>query len=99
MSGVRGSGVEGGLRAVPRGRSAKKKTQRTHLFNLGEKWKKAEKRWKQRFLYTPKSDALGAGWKMAEKRWKQRFCIPLNPAPWSHFRQYENFFGACGGPF
>ena len=41
MSGVRGSGVEGGLRAVPRGRPAKKKT--SFLFNLGEKWKKGRK--------------------------------------------------------
>ena len=39
--GVRGSGVEGGLRPVPRGRPAKKKQR--FLFNLGEKGKMIEK--------------------------------------------------------
>ena len=47
--GVRGSGVEGGLRPVPRGRPAKKKIKKTkpppprYLFNLGEKGKMVEK--------------------------------------------------------
>ena len=73
MSAVRGSGVEGGLRGVPGGRPAKKK-KHGHIYSISAKsGKRAEKRWKQRFLYTPKSEALGAGWKMAEKRWKQRF--------------------------
>jgi len=48
MSGVRGSGVEGGLRAVPGGRVAKKRRKKTQpqqrfLFAPGGKLKKAEK--------------------------------------------------------
>ena len=46
--GVRGSGVEGGLRPVPRGRPAKKKKPPPpppprFLFNLGEKCKMVQK--------------------------------------------------------
>ena len=60
---VRGRGwTEGG---TPGEAGENKKTSR--LFNLGEKWKKAEKRWKQRFLYTPKSDVRGEELNIAEK--------------------------------
>ena len=59
MSGVRGSGVEGGLRAVPRGRPAKKKNN-GHIYSISAKsGKRAEKCWYQHFLYTPKSEVLG----------------------------------------
>ena len=54
MSGVRGSGVEGGLRAVPGGRVAKKKkkTPQRFLFAPGGKLKKTEKgRFRVVFVY------------------------------------------------
>ena len=80
MSGVRGSGVEGGLRAVPRGRPAKKKKpQPSFLFNLGEKWKKGRKGIPDTFLYTPKSEVRGEEWKMAEKGIPDTFLYTPKP--------------------
>ena len=72
-SGVRGAGVEGGVRGVSQNRPAKKKTQPRFLFDLGEKLKKAEKVTKVTFLYTPKSGGLGGRWKKAEKVTKVTF--------------------------
>ena len=77
MSGVRGSGVEGGLRAVPRGRPAKKKHNHNHhghIYSISAKsGKRAEKYHKWYFLYTPKSEVLGAKWKWPEKYQKWYF--------------------------
>ncbi len=98
MSGVRGSGVEGGLRGVPGRRPAKKKKKKktTTTIIFIQSRRKVEKGPKSNGFITfciplnPRSSAqTGNGPKSTTSG---TFCIPLNPASWSHFRQYGKNF-------
>ena len=78
MSGVLGSGVEGGLSGVPGGRPAKEKknTTTTLFIRSRRKVENGSKRYiLYNFLYTPKSEVPGEKEKWSEKVYKVYFFV------------------------